>query len=732
MKIRISIIVALLSISIGNSYAQVKTHFLKKEKSIRSKWGSNLMIKDIKYMPTFDMSKLKKEDTENDKKPGPFRFGKAFDVAYSLADGTWENVDGGRLWSITFASDGALSLNYVFNDLYLPQGAELYIENKDRNVIYGPVTSKNMTSNGLFLTDIIPGDQSTICIFEPYECEGMSKLIIKRIVHGYRGDITSNMNKATNSISPSISEYASFKLESDAVGYVIPSEADVYCTGFLLMSTDLSFRPFFMTTYYLVDANQNGTISQTEINNVENGVFIFRKTLPTNNETLDDILSENGSYQHSTFRAAWEDTSFALLELGNNVRYNKDLSWLGWTKISSAPTSATIIHFCNYLPDMRISFDYNQLSTDYQVTNGKGWASFLDVGTTSALSRGAPLLDQDRAVAGNLIMSTQHSGGAIRDIAGKFNLSWTGGGTNSTRLSNWLDPNGTNMTAISTSRPIGNVNLIGNDVINSSSTYYVDSLPSKYTVSWSLSDSYYNQNCLFENNPSANECTITTSNNHSMMEATLTASIMSGLTLVQTLSKTVYANVFAGTYYNGVTTKQVNLPNPLYVKKNANISLNSQNLVGATLTHEGSATMTQFSHNSSSGTLNLYFTSLGTRVVHVTCTNGLQYHLPFIVTDNVNQLNVAIGDGQIEVSLVPVEDEEMRNLGSSVLVNDLTKGETQTWTLEVYNATTGEKVFSQEVDGTNYIIDTTGWKPGVYVVRAVIGDEVLNEKVVVN
>ena len=217
-----------------------------------------------------------------------------------------------------------------------------------------------------------------------------------------------------------------------------------------------------------------------------------------------------------------------------------------------------------------------------------------------------------------------------------------------------------------------------------------------------------------------------------MMEATLTASIMSGLTLVQTLSKTVYANVFAGTYYNGVTTKQVNLPNPLYVKKNANISLNSQNLVGATLTHEGSATMTQFSHNSSSGTLNLYFTSLGTRVVHVTCTNGLQYHLPFIVTDNVNQLNVAIGDGQIEVSLVPVEDEEMRNLGSSVLVNDLTKGETQTWTLEVYNATTGEKVFSQEVDGTNYIIDTTGWKPGVYVVRAVIGDEVLNEKVVVN
>jgi len=31
---------------------------------------------------------------------------------------------------------------------------------------------------------------------------------------------------------------------------------------------------------------------------------------------------------------------------------------------------------------------------------------------------------------------------------GKLNLSWTGGGTNSTRLSNWLDPKGINTTGV--------------------------------------------------------------------------------------------------------------------------------------------------------------------------------------------------------------------------------------------------------------------------------------------
>ena len=63
---------------------------------------------------------------------------------------------------------------------------------------------------------------------------------------------------------------------------------------------------------------------------------------------------------------------------------------------------------------------------------------------------------------------------------------------------------------------------------------------------------------------------------------------------------------------------------------------------------------------------------------------------------------------------------------------DTAANDFQTWTLEVYTATTGEKVFSQTVEGSSFTIDTTGWKPSVYVVRAVIGDEVLNEKVVVN
>lgn len=271
----------------------------------------------------------------------------------------------------------------------------------------------------------------------------------------------------------------------------------------------------------------------------------------------------------------------------------------------------------------------------------------------------------------------------------------------------------------------------GPTVINSDSKY-TTGVSSDFTVTWSITDSFYNQYCLQQNTPSINQCTILWNSSHNMSNKTLTAVIKKNSSILATLTKNVYAHAgFKGTYYNGVTTKQVNLPYPLYVKRNANLSLQSPNLINSTVTHEGDATVSSFSFNSTTGTVNFYLSSLGTCVVHVYCDNGDVYGLPFIVTDNLNQLNMIIGDGQIEVSLVPVEDEEMRNLGSSDLVDDLTKGETSVWTLEVYNATTGEKVFSREVEGPSFTIDTTGWKPGVYVVRAIIGDEVLNEKVIV-
>jgi hypothetical protein len=53
------------------------------------------------------------------------------------------------------------------------------------------------------------------------------------------------------------------------------------------------------------------------------------------------------------------------------------------------------------------------------------------------------------------------------------------------------------------------------------------------------------------------------------------------------------------------------------------------------------------------------------------------------------------------------------------------------WTLDVTNAATGRKALTKEVDAPAFILQTEGWEPGVYVVRALVGEESLTGKVTV-
>jgi len=115
---------------------------------------------------------------------------------------------------------------------------------------------------------------------------------------------------------------------------------------------------------------------------------------------------------------------------------------------------------------MKISFDNHWLVTNQTIINwGDRWGNIISIsptnshwnvgfdnGTTEGGSSGSPLFDQNRRVIGQL-----HGGlrgcAPITKHYGRFNVSWTGGGTNDTRLSNWLDPTNTGVMTTNTVRP---------------------------------------------------------------------------------------------------------------------------------------------------------------------------------------------------------------------------------------------------------------------------------------
>ncbi|MCL2651437.1 MAG: hypothetical protein FWD60_10500 [Candidatus Azobacteroides sp.] len=130
MKNLILIFVFLLSAFIAK--AQVATTFFSEKdafKSFPELKQSRLQAVSAKRMLQVDTEKLLKEDRENERMDSPFRFGYGFDVNYTLDDGTWEERDSMRVWSLKIASPGAYALNFIFDELQLSPDAQLYIFN---------------------------------------------------------------------------------------------------------------------------------------------------------------------------------------------------------------------------------------------------------------------------------------------------------------------------------------------------------------------------------------------------------------------------------------------------------------------------------------------------------------------------------------------------------------------------------------------------------------------------
>lgn len=245
-----TLLLLIFTAAIQIAYGQVETKFFpnkdafEKVKIIRN----HTKAMAVKTFPSFDVQKLIEEDKLKEELDVPFRFGKGFDTNITLADGEWTEVENGRLWSMEFKSKDAFSINFVFNQFYLPDSAELYISNSSGTVLFGPVTSKQNTKNGFFLTDLIQGDVATIYLFEPDGKKGKSQLIIKRVVHAYKNLFS---NKAFGNFGGSgtcnndIACFPAWDEESDAVGLVLLSNGEELCSGSLLMTADRSFRPYF-------------------------------------------------------------------------------------------------------------------------------------------------------------------------------------------------------------------------------------------------------------------------------------------------------------------------------------------------------------------------------------------------------------------------------------------------------------------------------------------------------
>ena len=282
--------------------------------------------------------------------------------------------------------------------------------------------------------------------------------------------------------------------------------------------------------------------------------------------------------------------------------------------------------------------------------------------------------------------------------------------------------------------------LTGSTVLCNSNVYSISNLPTGASVSWSLASGNTSCVSLQSNNPSTNQCTLTLTNASGFNQVMLQADIVMNGTTVRTIKKMIgKALPFSGTYeeaagyYNGSSTPAISQttitdPSGIDVYIGGMVTVRSTYFLGKTITTTGPYGY----YNRTGNRIDFSLCSQNeyqpfTIIVHEQgCDDEVRLvFLPCITLDGLNLGITPVGSRSYEVSLSRKKAETTEE--TSMDKEDVMKG--KTWTLEAYNAITARKATSIELKEPTYLLDTTGWESGLYLLRAIVGENVLVGKI---
>lgn len=437
MKLKITLLISILFIYAG--FAQVTNQ----GKPFSWKLRNQQTIAPI-AMPSFNLKDLQREDAINDTgKDKPWRYGYEFMVDYSLANsGSWQTLpNGGRIWRIRFISAGAKTMNFLFSDFYMPQGATLYLYNNDHTDLLGAYDARQNNTERVLGTWLVKGEDIWIEYYEPAEKAGQGKLEIFKVVHGYRTqddgyekdpDDDLNSSGACNyDVDCFMADINGFKdINKKAVALIIVGN-NSFCSGSLVNNTANDGMPYFLTANHCYSNPAQWSFRFNWIS--PNPVCASTENSTTNAPNYYQTMSG------ATLKARRTESDFCLVEITTDIPANWDLTFGGWDRATTAPTSSFGIHHPSG-DIMKACRDFDSPTQEDYKWRVENW----DLGVTEGGSSGSPLYDSNGRLRGQLHGGSSGCAGTVDnngyDEYGRFDVSWDAGASPSARLKEWLDP----------------------------------------------------------------------------------------------------------------------------------------------------------------------------------------------------------------------------------------------------------------------------------------------------
>lgn len=404
-------------------------------------------------LPSFNVDSVREIDSMYANIHGAVRFAQRIpvDINPDNSGETFFLEDGTKVWRVSIRSEGAKSLNVIFDTFNIPPGARLFLYNSDRSEVLGSFTAANMQESGELPTAPVAGDELIIEYQEPPGAAFPGRLQIYGVNHDYLGlRAERNFNHLKLSCIDPLSCSRSHEDAGRSVCLLI-LEGIEYCTGVFLNNTREDGIPYILTASHCFSA--------------ENAALGSRTLVFMNYESPRCMTEIQGSEEFSlsgcTTRAISKAGDFALLELDELPPADFRPYLAGWN-ISSAD-SANAPFTCIHHPDGEGKSyaveDDSIIAVDWTfgqgISKGIHWnVAQWEHSHTWSGSSGAPLFDNDGAVVG--ILSGGDSGGeagcdssVLGDFFVRMDKVWVfQAGNHLGQLKCWLDPDGIGLTSI--------------------------------------------------------------------------------------------------------------------------------------------------------------------------------------------------------------------------------------------------------------------------------------------
>ncbi len=415
---------------------------------------------DVVRFEALDVQTLLAEDVVRASENQPERIAIPTPTQLPASDfGTLTHIADGRvMWQLRLEAADAPNLNIgTYYDV--PTSTEIFILDKFGDMHFRALTCNDNQITKEFWTPPVPGNELVI-VAEMTEADWpafRAGFAVTSVNIGYKefagvafagSDPPITARSGACNIDVECPEAAPWANQVPAVARTLLG-GSILCSGSLVNNTAEDGTPYFLTAAHCgVTAGNAGALVMfwnyqnstcRPIGSAASGSF--------GNGSLSQFSS--GATHRMSYGAPGDVT---LVQVNAALPAAFQLELLGWDRSSTPPAIGIGIHHPSG-QEKRFSHDNDPTSFQFVNIGGLGIIDTIrvswDFGVTEGGSSGSPLLNQNNHVVGVLTGGSSFcSTPTSPDFYGRFDQAWTGNGTPSTRLSDWLDPLGTGQTSL--------------------------------------------------------------------------------------------------------------------------------------------------------------------------------------------------------------------------------------------------------------------------------------------